>query len=169
MARKLFEITADLLHLQSSIDEDGEIAPELDAWFASLTAEEGVKLDAYINLMRVWAAESAAAKAEAARYTQRAKVRDNRNAQLEARLRLHLESTGRTSIETATGRPIALRLNGGRLPLIIDGDRRATDVEPRFLKMVSSIDTELVRASLEAGEELPFARLGERGQHLRVG
>lgn len=55
--------------------------------------------------------------------------------------------------------------NGGKAPLIID-DPGA--IPANFQKVVIAPDTDKIREALEAGEELPFAHLGERGVHLRV-
>jgi len=168
-ARPLFAITAELVKFHDTVDESGEVSDELDVWFSSLEAEEGVKLDGYLNVVKTLAMERDAAKSEAAQYTLRAKVRDNRIAQLEGRLRLHLEATGRTRIETATGRPIRLVGNGGKLPLVIGDGVDVAKLPVEFIEWNVSINRDAVREVLEAGEQLSFARLGERGTNLRIG
>lgn len=57
--------------------------------------------------------------------------------------------------------------NGGKLPLVFDEDA-APSPGADFCKPRWEWDTEAIRGSLEAGHDLPFARLGERGKHLRI-
>jgi hypothetical protein len=73
---------------------------------------------------------------------------------------------------------LAVQTNGGVLPLELTlpmGDLLAETIEEyaideRFYRMsvTYTLDKEAIRAALEAGEKLPWAKLGERGSHLRV-
>lgn len=53
--------------------------------------------------------------------------------------------------------------NGGKQPLEITGE-----VPDNFKRVVYEIDTEKIRTALENGEQLDFAHLEERGEHLRI-
>lgn len=53
--------------------------------------------------------------------------------------------------------------NGGKQPLDIFGD-----VPDKFQKIVYEPDKDLIRKALENGEELEFAVLKERGEHLVI-
>jgi hypothetical protein len=53
--------------------------------------------------------------------------------------------------------------NGGKQPLDIFGD-----VPDKFQKVVYEPDKDLIRKALENGEELEFAVLKERGEHLVI-
>jgi hypothetical protein len=53
--------------------------------------------------------------------------------------------------------------NGGKQPMEITGE-----VPDNYKRIVYETDTEKIRAALEAGEELTFAHLNERGTHLMI-
>jgi hypothetical protein len=53
--------------------------------------------------------------------------------------------------------------NGGKQPLEITGE-----VPDNFKRVVYETDTEKIRTALENGEQLDFAHLEERGEHLRI-
>ena len=69
---------------------------------------------------------------------------------------------------------LAVQKNGGVVPLTtefdtLDADTIATfGIEARFYKVGYSMDNAAIRAALEAGEDLPWARLGVRGTSLRI-
>lgn len=174
MRKTLFEIGTDLIALDEFLDENfvgGEIpgaaAEMLEAWFGGLAAAEGEKLDAYVNLIRQLEFEARAAEAEARAWSQKADARDARKNWLKRRLQEHLERTGRAKAETASGRVVALQPNGGAVPVELAADAEEV-APPEFVRIVRSIDKEAVRKVLEDGVELPFAKLGERGRHLRI-
>lgn len=170
----LFSIGADLLALNDLCDElpGGEMSPEaeaaFDAWAAKLAEDEATKLDGYCGLIRSLEGEAAVARSEAEQYLARAAARENRVKWLKARMKLHLESTGRTKAVTATGRTVAIQANGGKVPVWIDPAVVPADLPAPFQRVRVEVDTEAIRANLESGHELSFARLEPRGTHLRV-
>ncbi len=170
--RRLFDIGEDLLAIDGLIDDlDGDISdPAVDAalgmWLNESETEEGVKLDGYAGYIRQLEHEADVAKAEAEEYRRRAQTRENRVAWLKARLIQHLQRTGRTKVATATGRTVAVQSNGGRRPVTFIELFDADSIPIEFTKRV--VDDEAIRAALEAGQELNFAHLGERGVHLRI-
>jgi hypothetical protein len=172
--RTLFAISEDLRALENLIESvDGDISdPQVEAaisgWLAELEKDQAVKTDAYVNLIRKWDNELAAAKAEAEQYRKIAETRANRVAKLKARLKEHMEATHQQRIETATGRTVAIQKNGGKAPLQIDMTTDPRQLEPRFQKTTVAIDTDAVRVALEAGESLDFASLLPVGSHLRI-
>ena len=58
---------------------------------------------------------------------------------------------------------IAVSKNGGKQPMIIDGD-----VPDNFKRIIYEDDKELIRKHLEDGEVLNFARLLPRGEHISI-
>ena len=175
MARTLFQIGDDLVALDNLLDEiEGDLsrAPEIEpavvAWFDSLANDEALKLDGYCNLLRQLDGEVAVAKAEAEQYQMKARTRENRIKFLKGRLQQHLERTKRTKVQTATGRTIAIQTNGGNPPVVLDPGLTPDLLPEQFVKVVRTIDTDAIRDELKAGGEVPGARLGDRGTHLRI-
>ncbi len=170
----LFEIAEDLRHvaelLLADSDAGGELAVEkaaaIDAWFADLEAQEAQKLDGYVNLIRRIEMEQNAAEQESKYYGAIATQRKNAIGQLKTRILDYLDFTQRASVKTATGRTLRKQANGGSLPLEID-DVEATEVDEKFTKL--DLDRGAIKDALAGGEELPFARFGPRGYHLRIG
>lgn len=105
-------------------------------------------------------------EAEAA-YAAKAAARAKRIAWLKRRMLDHLLMTRRTKAETATGRTNSVQQTGGAKPVVFD-TVEAADVPERFRAVAVTIDKAAVKAALDAGEEVPFARYGELGCHLRI-
>lgn len=174
--RTLFDIGAELSRIHDWVDDydpndpdDGlEEADILQAWFETVAEEEEIKLDAYCSLIMQLTMEQHAAQAEAREWLRKAAGRERRVKWLKTRLMQHLVATGRTEALTASGRKVAVQNDGGLLPLVIE-DTVAMDAIPRhYVVLTEAIDNVKVRAALESGQELPFAKLAPRGQHLRI-
>lgn len=175
MPRPLFAITDDLIRLNDLLDEIegdmsrlGEMESAITGFMDSLSGEEAAKLDAYVNLIRQLETEAAVAKAEAEQYANKARTRESRAQWLKDRLKMHMERTGQTKVETERGRTVAIQKNGGKLPLAVNEDVNLDALPLWFTKIVRSVDTDAVRTALERGEILDFARLEERATHLRI-
>lgn len=63
---------------------------------------------------------------------------------------------------------LSVRKNGGVLPLEIDEDVLPEDVPGMYTRQKVEFNNACIRDVLEQGVELPFARLGEQGTHLRI-
>lgn len=169
---KLFDIGADLLALSDLLDEsNGEITPEnepiIEAFFAELENDQAVKLDGYVGLIKTIEGEAVVAKATAEQFTMKARSRENAAKRLKDRVKMYLEATKQPKAVTEKGFTLAVTNNGGKQPLDVD-DVRIEDVPERFRKVTVTIDNEKIREAIEAGEELSFARLQPRGNHLRI-
>lgn len=168
----LFQIADDLRALAELLAEGGaeladDTAAAADAWFAELSGREETKLDAYVELIRRFEMESDAAGAEAERLEAIRGARGKAAARLKQRLHEHLVATGRTRIVTASARTIRIQTNG-TAPVDIDRDLDLATVPADLVKTTQSLDAAEVIRRLKAGETFPFARLGERGSHLRI-
>lgn len=174
----LFDIGADLQAFDDLLNEtDGEITSgeaeiALDAFFAELKTAQAEKLDGYGNLIRREESLAAAAKATAEQFLAKAKALENRAKSLKNRLLYFLNFTGQKKATSACGWQFTVCATGGATPLKMDEGITADNalVDARFVRTVTTktIDTDAVRKALEAGEQIPWARLGERGVHLRV-
>lgn len=174
MTKTLFDIGHDLHALAALLDEmDGEIGPEADvavqAWLAEIATNEAVKLENYRKLILQFETEAAVARAEEDQYRKMRETRERTIDWLKARIKDYLDFTGVTKAKTATGRAFCIEKNGGKLSIEwapeVEQDPEKAGV---FCKLVPTLDKEAVRESLEAGEELPFARFRPRGTHLKI-
>ena len=165
MARALFEITPDLQLCLDSIDESGEIDPAMDAFFDSILEEEAQKLDSYAWAIAICNAENKAFDEEAAFFKRKADARKKKAEALKKRMLEHLLATGRTEVRSATGKKIKVQSNGGIQPLTIRDDKVLPD---EYTKVFVVVDHDKIRNAIAAGQELEFAKLEERGKHVRI-
>lgn len=171
--KTLFQITDELVKLNELLDETGGEIPanaldQLNAYMDGLAQDEANKLNGYVGLIKQIEMEETAAKAEAEQWQTKARVRGNRIDWLMARLKQHLEATGRKEIKTTSGYKIVIQKNGGSLPLILDAGVSPETVPAEFTKTVVSIDNGKIKDALNEGKEVPFAKFGERVTHLRI-
>lgn len=170
----LYEIGADLLALDSLLEERGgditdpEVAAAIDAWAAELQANLAVKLDGCIGYLRTLEMEAVAARAEADQWNAKASSRELRRDHFKARVKAILEVAGQTKVTTAAGRTVRVQANGGKLPLKLDDPLDVSLIPDRLCVIRREPDRTAIAAAIEAGEELPFARLLPRGTHLRI-
>ena len=85
---------------------------------------------------------------------------------LKARLKQHLETTDQRKLRTKRYN-ISVVANGGKAPLKLDNTAVA-DLPERFQRVQVEPDREAIRSALEAGEELEFAYIAQRENHLRI-
>lgn len=177
----LFEIAENMQALEELIDQhltqtEGEITPEVEAiideWLLANEQELTKKLEGYVSVMREHEAQGklidARAKAFKAMYEDEKKLaatRANRATALKKRLQWFYELRGIDSLQAGPYK-IALQKNGGAQPLVVDTEVDPDKVPDMFIKR--EIDTAAVRAHLEAGGTLEWARLAERGSSIRI-
>ena len=103
----------------------------------------------------------AAIDAEIKRLQNRKTFISNRQKALKQRLFDTMKATGRTNFKTALF-SFNIQKNGGAKPVELQGEVPAAWLKP------GAPDTAKIREYLEAGNSLPFATLGERGESLRI-
>jgi hypothetical protein len=176
MGKTLFEIGADMEALDAVLEEvggditDDAAAQAIDEWLMENRDNLSQKLDGYAALIQQRNAMAAARMEEAKRLQALAVADTNAARWLAERLKLFFETYGLQKVETARYK-VALQRNGGVLPLLLDDDLTPSDVPEDFVIEVPAtqrIDTGAIRAALERGEALEFARLGERGTQIRI-
>lgn len=181
--RSLFKIGEDFEALEKILAEcDGDISDPValaavEAWIGELATDRAVKCDAYVAIISKWEMEASLARAEseqfaaaAAKARERAVVRDNRVDRLKTRLKEHMLATKTASIETASGRTIAVQKNGGKLPLFVDPTVVPETLPKKFQKVVIQIDNEAVRKACEEAIATAdmFVGIGMAMEHLRT-
>lgn len=175
MSRPLFAITEDFASLDRLLDQLDEsaadeqtrasIEAELMGWLQSLNEEQRDKIDAYGWIIRRLESERDTARQVALDFEAKARARDNRVKYLKATLLEHMQ---RTEQQKLLGRQFTVSVtpNGGEKPLDIFG----VEVLPEkyFYTPEPQPDNKKIREALEAGEEVPGARIKDRGVHLRI-
>ena len=167
---RLFQITDDLAALDDLLAECGgditnpDVAATVDAWLAELDQNLSGKVDNYAALITEIRNRAETRKAEAERLANRARIDENAADWLATVLKAALEARGVKKLETDRY-TVSIVGNGGKQPLVLTGD-----VPPEWCKFVEKIEVnrDKIRASLEAGETLPFATLGDRGRRLSI-
>lgn len=165
----LFQITENLLRAcDQLVDSDGEISPENAAALAELEAVADDKLGSYYWLIKKLDMEIAAVQAILDQRKKQLESRNNLKERLKAAVLAHMQATGQTKI-TVDGNTFAVQKNGGKRPVqYAEAEIDLSQIPDGYIKTVRSVDTDAVRRDLEAGEQLPFAALGEQGSHLRL-
>lgn len=174
--RSVFDIGADLLALAELMDEaagesgelDAEAALALDRWVAELGTDEGRKLDSYAGLIRHLETQAAVARATAEQFQRKAQARENQVRRLKQRLLDYLLATGQKKAAGASGWEFAVQANGGVVPVIVADGTDPSTVGEAFKRVRVEIDVSKARDALLMGCELGWAKLGERGSHLRL-
>lgn len=177
IGRRLLEIGDDLRALNDLLEETGgELStPEVEAAFVALSQsiirEEGAKLDRCVNYLRRLDMEATAARAEAEQYMTHATVREARARRFKDFLRSYIETTGRTKVQTESGRVLAIQANGGNAPIRwLDSSIDPETLPPEFVVVRKTINADAVRRALEERnpDALKIAMLDDRGRHLRI-
>ena len=168
----LLEITADMQALDDLISErDGDLSdPAIEAiiceWIKENTDSFDFKLDNYAALIKIMEGRAKIRREESKRLADRARVDENAAHGLKERLHYVFKFRQLRKVETSRF-CVSIQKNGGSLPVDVDptqigklpDDCQRITVEP---------DREAIRKRLEAGEELPGCKLGERGESLRI-
>jgi chaperonin cofactor prefoldin len=161
----LYNLTEDyqvLMEYADSTDPDDEqvFLDTLD----SVTATINVKMDDYAVVMDHMKEREDLIDLEIKRLTARKNAISNNRTKMRERLYDSMLATDRTKVSTDL-HTFSIVKNGGKLPLIINGD-----VPDKYMKVIMEPDKDLIRTALETGntEVLKFAHFGERGTHLSI-
>lgn len=168
--RSLFNISDDLEKLNELLDETSDDVRQqelLNEWFVQLGTERDRKLDDYAALMSEMLTRAEIRKSEAKRMMELAQKDEQRARILKERLKWFFETHQLKTIETSRYR-LSLAKNGGKTPLIIKPGISPGQLPQRFQTVSIEPNTDAIRTALEAGEDLDFATLGERGTSLRI-
>ena len=159
----LFEITSDVEQLYELATMDEEMDEQLfQDTLDGLLGELEVKAGGYCNVIKQLEMEADRAQNMSLVWEQKQKQRENAIKRMKEALRDAMIRTDQKQID-AGEYTIKLQKNGGKAPLIIDGE-----VPDNYQKVIYETDKDKIRKDLEAGKELPFAYLEERGQHVVI-
>ena len=171
MARTIFDITDDMTVLGELLDQAGgdvsdpEVEDAIISWCEELESDLQSKVENYCWLMKEKESRATAMMAEADRLKERAQVNRNAAKGLKDRLLFAFENRGIDKVDTDHFR-VAVTKNGGKIPMDIDPD--GVPKMYQTTEVVTTIDKDKIRHDLEAGKDLGFAFLMDRGTHLRI-
>lgn len=164
----LNSITDDLLALDAILDElGGDVTGHEDVvagWIKELQFNLTSKAEGYAGLISELEQRADFRKAEAKRLADRARIDQQKADWLRHMLRDAMQASGNRVIETDRYR-LSVQANGGKAPLDLH------DVVPTDwckVEVVQTPDKVRIREALEAGEDLPFATLMERGTRVVI-
>jgi hypothetical protein len=151
--------------------EGGDISQVEDtitAWFNEIGEKRDQKVDNYCALVREFELRAKARDEEVQRLQKRVETDLNAAGFLKARLKSFFEEQGIKKIETERY-TVSIAKNGGQQPIeyTCDPDQMFDSDHTKCVE-TWKWDTEKVRADLEAGKELPFAKFKERGTRLSI-
>ena len=158
----LFELQNEFLELYNMMldpDADEEV---LQDTLEAVMGEFEVKAEGCVYFMKRLEMERDKAKDVANDLLAKAKARDNALARMKDMILKTMDSAHVKKID-AGAFTIAVSKNGGKQPMVIDGQ-----VPDNYKRIVYEDDKELIRKHLEDGEVLSFARLLPRGEHISI-
>jgi len=165
----LYAIAADLAALDELLDAvdqtDAEAAGILAQFWVESDEAEKNKIDRLLQWRADLAAREEALSAECVRLDALRAKADAKVRVIERSLREHFDATGVQKIETARF-SVAIVKNGGRRAVELDP---VVTLDDRFLRQPPKrVDMSALHDALDAGEEVPGARLAPRGTSLRI-
>lgn len=147
----------------------GEITPEIEALMDELIASTDAvnsKIDAYGHVIDRATKDAATIKERMAHLAARRKAAESKVRGLKQRMQYMMQQRGVNKIE-GKYYTFARQNNGGQLPLLVD-EVDPLELDDRFQTTTVALDKSEVRRALDAGEEIEWARYGERGESIRL-
>jgi hypothetical protein len=160
-------LDARLSEAGGDVDAEREAGEALGAWFDALTAESWGAVDRVVAWLQDLEVRSKAKRAKAAELERAARGDEARAERVRGKL---LEFVRRRGGRFTTPHwPLRVQGKGGVPALTLLVEPEALPDEFRDESTVYTPRKDEIRKRLEAGEDLPFAVLEERGVQLRIG
>ena len=158
------------VQMQEILDmaESGEFDEEIIAnTLEGVEGEIEIKLDSYGVIIIELQADIEKIDQEIKRLTTKKKTISN---SIDYLKKMVMQTMGTLNTRKVKGDKFTWTIakNGGKAPLIIDEDMPAISLPEEYQLWDVKPNKEVIRQDLEAGKELPYARLGERGESLRL-
>ena len=162
----LFNIAGEFEALYAmASDDEGLDEQTFNDTLEALTGELEVKGAGYVAVINQLDMEAKKAKEIAEEFKRKADVRISSIGRMKEALKYAMDRIGTDKIE-AGDYTIKLQKNGGKQPLIIDGD-----VPESMCKVILEPDKDRIRTFLESLDEngsCEWAHLEERGKHIVI-
>jgi hypothetical protein len=149
-----------------TVDGDAAVVAK---WLAELDGQVNAKLESTGQYLRMVELAAEAAHAEAERLRERAASCERKAARIKAAVLQLLDAAQLKRLETKTF-SFTVAGDGGMPPLVIDDvdPNEVAAALPDLVVTTVALNKPAIREVLERGGTLPFARLGQRGRHLRI-
>lgn len=167
---RLYDIAADYRRLQDMLDAADtpeEMRQTLIDTLESLSGDFEDKVENMAALIAEYKATIEGCKAEIVRLSGKAGRAENAIDSIKKYIMAEMQFAGIQKVKAGTWQ-ISIAKNGGKAPIVWDDDIEPEDLPEKYRSISYKIDTAAVRDALEAGEALDFAKLGERGESLRI-
>lgn len=158
----LFQIAGEFEELYSLATQEQLDEDLFNGTLEALTGELEVKGAGYVAVINQLDMEAKKAKELSDSFKLKAETRVNAIGRMKDALKIAMDRIGTDKIDTGDF-TIKLQKNGGKQPMIVDGE-----VPNDFLKVIYEPDKEKIRKVLEEGSKLDFAHLEERGKHIVI-
>lgn len=158
----LFQIAGEFEELYSLATQEQLDEDMFNGTLEALTGELEVKGAGYVAVINQLDMEAKKAKELSDTFKLKAETRVNAIGRMKDALKIAMDRIGTDKIDTGDF-TIKLQKNGGKQPMIVDGE-----VPNDFLKVIYEPDKEKIRKVLEEGSKLDFAHLEERGKHIVI-
>lgn len=156
----LYDIQGEFLALYELATEEEDEQAFLDT-LESLKGELEVKASGYVSVMKQLEMEEAECDKVIEAFKAKKQKRANSRKRMSEALMSAMETAGE-DVLNAGDYELKIVNNGGLQPLEITGE-----VPDNFMKVIYEPDNAKIREALQY-TNLDFARLGERGKHLRI-
>lgn len=177
-APTLYHLGADYLALDALLAEAEDAGQDLASpevveivarWFSALDGALEAKAKRVVAVIREETAKADAVDGEVERLRKLAASRRGRVARLKDALHAAMTLAHVKRLDTDLG-VVSVCSNGGKQPVVVDDvDPHVVAVtHPDLVEVRTSLNTDAVRSALADGASLPFARLGDRGEHIRI-
>lgn len=158
----LFQIAGEFEELYSLATQEQVDEELFNGTLEALTGELEVKGAGYVAVINQLDMEAKKAKELSEAFKLKAETRVNAIGRMKDALKIAMDRIGTDKIDTGDF-TIKLQKNGGKQPMIVDGE-----VPNDFLKVIYEPDKDKIRKVLEEGSKLDFAHLEERGKHIVI-
>lgn len=163
MSETLFDLTAEYLQLAEMLTDPEQDEQVITDTLDAIMGEIEVKSEGYVAVLNRLDMELDACKKQYEAWAIRKRVRENAIKRLKKALTDTMIATNKEEIAAGDVK-IKLVKNGGKLPLEYEEEF----VPDNYKRVVYETDTEKIRKALDDGEELGWARYGERGKHIMI-
>lgn len=169
---QISEDTETIAELLAELEQDENLSPEdidektrqiLGEWLGENETQFKDKVDSYVWVMREFEGTQQAAKKEAKRLQDRAKVFGNRVERLKNTLRQVMDRLQLERVETDIN-TVSIAKNGGTDPMDINIEL----LPERYVITTPSPNRKLILAAIASGESVDGVTVLERGTHLKI-